>query len=123
MKKVLLSLAAVTAIAAASPAAADNDHRRDRDRGDRRVSINERQHDLAQRIDRAFRRGELTRTEAGRLVTQLRRVEALEHQYRRGGLAAWERHELDRRLDAVQSQLRIERRDNDRQYGYGYGRW
>lgn len=113
MKKVLLSLAAVTAIAAAaSPAAAAPGN-----------GIDQRQHNLAQRIDRDFHRGHLTRVEANRLVAQLRQVEAMERHYRRGGLSRWERQDINRRLDAVQARLRIERRDNDRQYGYGYGRW
>ncbi|HYG27918.1 MAG TPA: hypothetical protein VD906_13545 [Caulobacteraceae bacterium] len=115
MKKVLLSLAAVTAIAAAaSPAAAA------RNDG---ANINQRQQNLAQRIDRGFHRGDLTRAEANRLVAQLRQVEAIERHYRRGGLLAWERRDLDRRLDAVQTRMRFERRDRDRQYGAGYGRW
>lgn len=121
MKKVLLSLAAVTAIAtAASPAAAARDDRFDMRE---RVSINERQQDIARRIDRSFERHQITRAEANRLMAQLHRIDALERHYRRGGLSGWERQELMRRLDAVQAQLRIDRKDRDYGYGYGYGRW
>ena len=125
MKKVLLSLAAVTAIAAAAPAVAQpygvaygyNNHRNDR------VSVNERETALARRIDTAFRRGELSPYEASRLMGQLRQIEAIEHRYRRTGrgLTANERIELNARLDRLQAQVRVEIRDDDRRYGYGYG--
>lgn len=109
MKKILLSITAVSALAAATavPAIASAqpfDHRLDR---------------LERRIDRGLRNGSLTRGEAYRLNAQLRETARLEHRYRRGGLTGWERADLDRRFDRISAQIRFERHDRD--YGSGYG--
>jgi hypothetical protein len=118
MKKVLLTLAAVSAVAVAAPAAAQsyNPYRPVDAR-----AIDQREANLAQRINDAFRRGKLSRTEANRLVVELRRIEAIEHRYRAGGINRWERDQLMARLDRLQALLKQERRDDDRRYGYGYG--
>jgi hypothetical protein len=130
MKKVLLSLAAVTAIAAAAtPAAADHNDRYDRGYGygyqvNAIRQINERQALIAQRIDRAIHRGEINRWEARSLIEELRVFERVEHQYRRGGLSRSEFAVLDRRLDHLQNGLRRALNGRSRDYGYGYGqRW
>ena len=124
MKKVLLSLAAVSAIAAAAtPAAAAHN---DRNVVSAHRLINQREAQLAQRIDRAIHRGQISRFEARALVNELRRIEVLEHRYGRNGLSRAEFADLNIRLDRLQAMLRHERRDDDRRYGYGYGygtRW
>lgn len=109
MKKIIIPIVAVSALAAATvPAAA------------MAQPINQRQAMLEQRIDRGVRTGDLNRHEARRLQGELREVARLENRYRRGGLNGWERADLDRRLDRISAQIRYER--NDRDYGYGYGR-
>ncbi|MFT4251891.1 MAG: hypothetical protein QM608_05365 [Caulobacter sp.] len=109
MKKIILPIVAVSALAAATvPAAA------------MAQPINQRQAQLEQRIDRGVRNGDLNRHEARRLHGELREVARLEHRYRAGGLNGWERADLDRRLDRISAQIRYERHDRD--YGYGYGR-
>ena len=116
MKKVLLTLAAVSAVATtAAPAAAQSYNAAYRPVDAR--AIDQREADLVQRINNAFRRGALTRNEANRLMAELRKVEALEHRYRAGGINRWERDQLMARLDRVQNQIRQERRDDDRRYG------
>ena len=124
MKKVLLSLAAVTAIAAATPAAADHERY---GRASQATSINARQAELMVRIDTAYRRHQISPYEANRLVAELRQIEAVERRYRRTGhrITPHERQALIARLNRVQAQLRVDRRDNDwrYEYGYGYGRW
>jgi hypothetical protein len=125
MKKVLLSLAAVSAIAVAVPAAAQpygNAYGYNNQRHDR-VSINERQAVLANKINNGVRRGEIRPAEANRLMGELRGIEAIEHRYRINGLNRWERDELDQRLDQLQGRVRVALSDNNRRYGYGYGRW
>jgi hypothetical protein len=125
MKKVLLSLAAVSAIAVAAPAVAQpygnaygyNNHR------DTRVAINQRQNTLAHKIDNAARRGDLQRGEAYSLMGELRQIEAIEQRYRAGGLNRWERDEIEKRLSQLQSRLTYALRNDNRRYGYGYGRW
>jgi len=110
MKKILLSIMAVSALAAATvvPAVASAQ------------SINHRQAMLERRIDQRLRNGSLSRGEAYRLNVQLREAARLEHRYRRGGLSGWERADLDRRFDRISAQIRYERHDRD--YGSGYGR-
>ena len=111
MNKILLSLTAVSALAAATvvPAVASAQ------------SINQRQAMLERRIDQGQRNGALTRSEAYRLRGELRETARLESRYRRGGLSGWERADLDRRFDRIATQIRYERRDRDRDYGHGYG--
>ncbi|WP_297514841.1 hypothetical protein [uncultured Caulobacter sp.] len=108
MKKILISIAAVSTLAAATvPAIASAQ------------SFYDRQAMLDRRIDMGLRNGSLTRGEAYRLRAELRDTERLERQYRRGGLSGWERADLDRRFDRLSAQIRYERHDRD--YGYGYG--
>ena len=77
-------------------------------------SINQRQANLNVRIDQGIRSGALTRPEAARLRAQMRQVANLEYRYRRNGLTAWERRDLDRRFDAISARVRIQK--HDRQY-------
>ncbi len=110
MKKILLSITAVSALAAATvvPAVASAqsfDHRQDR---------------LERRIDQGLRNGSLSRGEAYRLNAQLHETARLEYRYRRDGLSGWERADLDRRFDRISAAIRYERHDRD--YGSGYGR-
>lgn len=75
------------------------------------MSINQRQARLDQRIDRGVQTGQLNRREAVRLRTEFRQLARLEARYRRNGLSAWERRDLDRRFDALSAQIRAERND------------
>jgi hypothetical protein len=93
------------------------------------TSINQRQARLEQRIDAGVRSGELTRSEATRLRDQFHDLARLEVRYRRGGLSGWERADLDRRFDALSSQIRVQRADWQRNWFGGRdwtdarGRW
>ena len=128
MKKIVLALAAASALAAAAPAIAqpygggydryDGDYGRqgDHDRyGDR--GYRERADRLMWRIERAERRGQLSSGGASWLRRQVSATERLAAQYARDGFSRWERQEIDQRYDRLAA--RIER-DNPR-YGYGYG--
>ena len=123
MKKLLLSFAAVASLAAAVPASAQP-YNHDRF-GGRYENINQRERDLAIRIQRGQRDGSLSWREARRLRTELTNIERLERRYRVNGLQAWERNDLNRRLDRLSLQVRGERRDYDRSPGRGPGpdRW
>ena len=114
MKTMMIALAAATALTATA-AAAQPGYGRDRDYW---VSINERQARLEQRIDRGIANGDLTRREAYRARASFNDIARLESRYRRGGLSQWERADLDRRFDALAAQIRWDRRDGDRRYGY-----
>ena len=75
-------------------------------------SVNQREARIEQRIDEGARRGDLTRPEAARLRSELRRIERLEHYYRRtGGMSGWERRDLERRLDVLSRQVFRNRHD------------
>lgn len=76
-------------------------------------SINMRQANLDRRIDVGVRNGQLTRREATRLRSEFNALARLEANYRRGGLSAWERADLDRRFDRLSAQIRNDRRDHD----------
>ena len=131
MKKVLLSLAAVTAIAAATPAAADHrDSRYDRGYGygyqvNVARQIDERQALVTQRLDRAIQSRQIDWREARALTSELREFRRVERDYRRNGLARSEVATLIRRLDHLEGGLYRAMGDNrNDRYGYGYGnRW
>ncbi len=74
-------------------------------------SINARQVSLDRRIDQGVRTGQISRREAVRLRSEMNSLARLEANYRRGGLTAWERADLDRRFDRLSAQVRYERRD------------
>jgi hypothetical protein len=125
MKKILLSIAAVSAVAAAAApvAALAQSYDRPYDRHDDRGGWNgggDRVERLDRRIEIGLRDGSLDRREAWRLKGDLRETARLEMRYGRDGLSRWERADLDRRFDRISAQIRYERHDRD--YGYGYGR-
>lgn len=101
MKKILIVLAAASALAATAVPAAAAPWR----------PIAQRQAELDRRIDMGVRQHSLTRAEAQRLHGELRRVVRLEARYRQGGLSRWEMADLDRRMDALSRQIRVERHD------------
>lgn len=105
MKRILLSLAAASAVAAALPAAAQPYGVPDRGPAhERRIVQGD---NLQWRIDRAERDGRIGHRAAQRLRDQLRVADRLAVSYRRDGvLTRWERADLDRRYDAVSDSLR-----------------
>ncbi|WP_425985567.1 hypothetical protein [Brevundimonas sp. TWP1-2-1b1] len=80
-------------------------------------SINARQANLDRRIDQGVRNGQISRREATRLRGEFSSILRLEANYRRGGLTAWERTDLDRRFDRLSAQVRSERNDRDNRRG------
>ena len=130
MKKILIPMIAVSALAATTVPALAQGYGPQRDRTPAYSqgahnpqgnwqNINARQAMLDRRIDQGVRNRTITRAEAVRLRAQFNQIARLEVSYRRGGLSAWERNDLDRRFDRLSAQVRYERRDRD--YGYGYG--
>jgi hypothetical protein len=96
----------------------DRDHDRDdrydgdRDRhGDNWRSINQRQAQLEARINEGRREGSLTNGEARRLRAQFQDIAQLEVRYRRNGLSAGERRDLDMRFDRLSARIEAERHD------------
>lgn len=109
MRKLLALAVAAGALAVAAPASAQVWQ-----------SINQRQAQLDQRIDAGVRDGSLTRQEAFRLRGEFNNLARLEARYRVGGLTYGERADLDRRFDALSSQIRYQRNDDQER---GNGGW
>jgi len=112
MKRIVLSIAAVSAVLAAMPMAASAAPWQ---------SVNQRQANLERRIDQGIRSGDLTRPEAVRLRAQFRDLTRLESQYRRSGgrLDMSERRDLDQRFDRLSQQVyaqKHDRQDRSRRY-------
>ncbi|MGA0606301.1 hypothetical protein ACO2Q0_09900 [Phenylobacterium sp. VNQ135] len=123
MKPLAIALAAATALAATAGAGAASAQGwyggsgwRD-DRGEW-VHIERRKMQLDRRIDQGLRSGQLTNREAMRLRAQFNDIARMEYRYGRNGLSPREMAELDRRFDRLAAQIRWERRDDDRRYGY-----
>jgi hypothetical protein len=142
MKRVLAAFLALATVGAAAPALAADDRRwndrrwEDRwDRGHERYDRRDHRWDeragyrgsradrLDWRIDQGVRSGRLTRREAARLYAELNWIAAAERRAARDGLSWYERRELDRRYDRLAWEVRRQKRDDDRRYGYyGYRR-
>lgn len=124
MKKIILTLAAVSALTATASAASAQPGR---DFGPPAFAapgagIDARQAMMAQRIDRSLRNGAISRREASHLKSELREIDRLEAAFRRSrpGLTQIEAAQLNNRLDRLAAQVRVDR--HDREFGYGYGR-
>ena len=120
MKTLLASVAAVAALTAVAAPAAAQPYGARHDRGyDDAGSVNGRQAMIERQIERGVRTGQLTGREAARLQDEFRDIQRLEARYRWNGLSRAEAIDLDRRLDDLQVNVRMARRDDDRRrYGY-----
>jgi hypothetical protein len=111
MKKMILTLAAaaaaLTGLAGTAQAAPFGGN------------INQKEAQIAMRIDQGISSGALTRGEALNLRVRLGQIQRLEQAYRRGGLDMAERRDLDRRLDALSVSVRVDKHDRDFR---GFGR-
>jgi Spy/CpxP family protein refolding chaperone len=109
MKRMILSLAAVSAVLSAAPLAASAAPWQ---------SVNQRQANLERRIDQGVRSGELTRPEAARVRDQFRQIARLEAEYRRSGgrLTGNERADLDRRFDRLSQVVYAQKHDAQARY-------
>jgi hypothetical protein len=113
MNQRLLALFAATAVTCGAPAVAQAQDW---------TNINQRQAQLEQRIDVGVRNGQLTTREAATLRNEFQDLSRLESRYRRDGLDAGERADLDRRFDQLSERIRLDRHDGQRASG-GHGRW
>ncbi len=121
MKKVLLSLAAASAVAAAAlPAAAQAYGGWDGPpRAERMIAQGDR---LQMRIDRAERDGRIGHRMADRLRDQLRVADRMAWSYRRDGvITRFERADLDRRYEDVAGTLRWASQRAERDGGWDGG--
>jgi hypothetical protein len=118
MKKFSIMLASVAVAAAAMPAIATAAPAPNYGfvQGGAWQNINARQARIENRINQGIRSGALTRREATQLRAQFRAIANLEARYRasRPGLTMAERRDLDRRFDALERSIRVQKSDWDR---------
>ncbi|MET1111347.1 MAG: hypothetical protein ABWX67_07475 [Allosphingosinicella sp.] len=115
MNRILLSMAAVGAIAVAAPAASQTWSNADSGMG-----ISNRIAQLDARISAGISTGEINRTEGRSLRLQVRELRQLERQYSYNGLTQSEREDLRSRLRELREDIRIAdngRYDRDSRYG------
>ena len=111
MKSLIMAIALV---ALTAPAMANSDIRD--------ASINQREYQLAQRIEQGWRSGELTRQEYARLRLELRDIERHEQYFMADGrLSPRERGQLQARLDNLSRDIYRQKHDMERRGGYYNG--
>ena len=108
MKKIMITMAAVSAIAAASPAAAQYAN------GTSDARINE----LRMNLQQGVQTGRITRYEAVQLRERLRQLSQLERRYSRDGLSRGERDDLQQRIQSLRQQIRMANRNGDNRPRY-----
>ena len=119
MNKLLLSMAAVGAIAVAAPAAAQYGYDSDVRAGGV-VGISNQIAQLEARLQAGISAGLIDRVEARELRMDLRDLRALERRYSYNGFTQSERQDLRQRLRSVRQELRMAdngRFDRDNRYG------
>ncbi len=128
MKNYLLAAAAVAAFSSAAPATAQSGIL---GQGIQQLlggGLNGRLATLDNQIRVSFQRGEISRTEAGRLQNELFQLRQIEQSYRRDGLSRFERSDLQQRFRMLERRIQQARfddnfgnddrfDDDDRQFG------
>lgn len=118
MNKLLLSMAAVGALAAAAPAMAQTGYYGTNINTS--AGISDRVAQLEARLNAGIQAGVISRTEARELRMDLRDLRRLERQYSYSGFTSAERQDLRSRLRALREDLRLAdngRYDRDNRYG------
>jgi len=108
MKKIMMTMAAVSALAMAGPVTAQNAT------GNFDVRINQ----LQTNLQAGVQSGRITRREAVPLREQLRQLSQLERQYSRNGLSRGERDQLQQRIQTLRQQIRQAERNGANRAGY-----
>ncbi|HEX8224001.1 MAG TPA: hypothetical protein VF605_09315 [Allosphingosinicella sp.] len=120
MKKLLLSMAAVGAIAAAAPAAAQSGYYNNDVRAGGSVGMSNQIEQLDARLSAGIQAGLIDRREARDLRMDLRQLRQLERQYSYNGLTQAERQDLRQRLRSLRQEIRVAdngRFDRDNRFG------
>jgi hypothetical protein len=118
MNKILLSMAAVGAIAVAAPAASQGWSNANAGGG---MGISNQIARLDARLSAGIQSGDITRTEARALRMQVRQLQRLEQQYGYNGLTQSEREDLRERLRDLREDIRMAdngRYDRDTRYSW-----
>lgn len=113
MKKFLFSAATAVALIAAAPASAQLGVLQSVIEDAFGGGLGSRINRLDDRIERAFARGEISRSQADRLFEELVDLRRLADDFRSGGLNRGERLELERRIRMLESRIDRARFDRD----------
>src|SRR3712207_7403687 len=105
MKTLILSMAAVSALAVAAPAAAQY--------MDTNAGVTARINQLQTQIQGGVQNRTLTREEAQILREQLRQLRQLNSQYSANVFTAWERQDLQSRIQNLREHIRYAARNDD----------
>jgi hypothetical protein len=111
MRKVLLSVLALSTIAVAVPASAAPRHYNHGGQIERQLD------NITSRVQRAESRGAISRREASVLLRRADQIDRLKNRYARNGLSRGELADLQRQVQGLQQQLRFERQDRDGRRG------
>jgi hypothetical protein len=106
MKKILIALAATSALVAAMPAAAQGAG------GNLQLRVGQ----LQTQLQTGVQSGAITRSEAVPLRQQLRQLTRLERQYAQGGISGQERADLQHRINNLRQGIRMAARTGDSRY-------
>ncbi len=104
MKKIIMTIAAVSALGIAAPAVAQN----------RGGNLDNRIENLQDQIQHGVRRGTISRHEAQPLRERLHRLNRLERQYSRGGFSRYEQNDLRQRIQTLRQQIQYAERNRSR---------
>jgi len=104
MKKIVMTLAALSTLSIAVPAAAQY----------RGGNLDNRIENLQDQIQAGVRRGTISRNEAQPLRTRLRNLTRLERQFSRGGFSRREQDILQQRIRNLRQQIRHAERSRGR---------
>lgn len=103
MKKIMMTMAAVSALAMAGPAMAQTAS----------GNFDARIGQLQTNLQAGIQSGRITRSEAVGLREQLRQLSQLERRYSRNGLSRDERNQLQQRIQTLRQQIRMAERNGD----------
>jgi hypothetical protein len=119
MKKILLAMTAIGALAVAAPATAQYGSQASVNAGGG-IGITNRIAQLDARLQAGIRSGEIDRREARSLRMQIRQLTRLEAQYSANGLSRDERRDLQQRIRTLREQMRLADNNSwDRNERYG----
>jgi hypothetical protein len=113
MKKLIIALAATSALTVAFPAMAQSGGYG----GYGNSNVETRADQLQVRLQAGVRSGDITRAEAMPLREQLRQLTRLEMLYARDGISGRERADLQQRINSLRQGIRMAERNGDSRYG------
>ncbi len=111
MKKIFMTMAAMSALAVGAPAFAQGNSQY------ANGNVQARVQQLQVQLQTGIQSGAISRQEASPLRDQLRQLVRMERIYARDGISGRERAELQQRINGLRQQMRFAARNGDNRYG------